>query len=127
MKVKKFLEYITENSNIQYSRSNGNIVAIQDKEIVGEIALYDYWSELEYVDDDLKNEIIIPHNYEFVGMIDSTIEGQGVATNMLKYAVQSTDKKGIAISKLFIAENAIHTIMKKLNAISIPDWYLLDK
>ncbi len=127
MKVKTFLEYITENSNIQYSRSNGNIVAIQDKEIVGEIALYDYWSELEYVDDDLKNEIIIPHNYEFVGMIDSTIEGQGIATNMLKYAVQSTDKKGIAISKLFIAENAIHTIMKKLNAISISDWYLLDK
>jgi hypothetical protein len=82
---------------------------------------------MEYVDNSLKDNIEIPNNFEFVSMIDSEIENQGVATNMLKYAIDSTDKNGIAISKLFIADNAVHAIMKKLNALSIPDWYLLKK
>lgn len=134
--MKKFIsttirEYLIENTNtnVVYKRTeNGNIIALINNKIVGEVALHDYWSELEYIDDDkIKNEIEIPINYEFVGMIDSEIENKGIATNMLKYAVDTTKKKGIAVSKLFIADEAVYTIMKKLNAISIPNWYLLKK
>ena len=57
-------------------------------------------------------------------MIDTKLQGAGIATNMLKYALQTTEKDGIAISKLFIADEAIHTIMRKLGAESIPDWYI---
>ena len=119
-------DYIT---NIIYKRrENDNIIAILNNKIVGEISLYDYWSEMEYIDDiSIKSEIEIPSNFEFVGMVDSEIQNKGVATNMLKYAVGTTKKDGVAISKLFIADEAIHTIMKKLNAISIPNWYLLKK
>ena len=119
-------DYIT---NIIYKRrENDNIIAILNNKIVGEISLYDYWSEMEYIDDiSIKSEIEIPSNFEFVGMVDSEIQNKGVATNMLKYAVETTKKDGVAISKLFIADEAIHTIMKKLNAISIPNWYLLKK
>ena len=60
-------------------------------------------------------------------MIDSEIENQGIGTNMMKYALDSTDKNGIAVSKIFITSGAVHKIMKKLNALSIPDWYLLKK
>lgn len=123
-----YTEYILETNNIIYQRNtNNNIEAILNGKIVGEISLYDYWTELDYVDDDIKNSINIPEDFEFVGMIDSEIENKGIATNMLKYAVETSDKNGIAISKLFIAEEAIHKIMSKLNAISIPDWYLLVK
>lgn len=62
-----------------------------------------------------------------MGMIESYIENKGVATGMLKYAIQTSNKEGIAISKLFIADKSIHYIMKKLNAKSIPNWYLLNK
>ena len=121
-------EYLNENIDIKYKRDeNNNVIAISNNKIIGELSLYDYWTEMEYVDNSLKDNIEIPNNFEFVGMIDSEIENQGVATNMLKYAIDSTDKNGIAISKLFIADNAVHTIMKKLNALSIPDWYLLKK
>jgi predicted GNAT family acetyltransferase len=131
--LKKFIsttirEYLNENIDIKYKRNeNGNVIAISDNKIIGELSLYDYWTEMEYVDNSLKDNIEIPNNFEFVSMIDSEIENQGVATNMLKYAIDSTDKNGIAISKLFIADNAVHKIMKKLNALSIPDWYLLKK
>lgn len=115
--------------DISYKRNNnGNVVALYNNKIVGEISLYDYWSEMDYIDDvQIKNEIEIPNNFEFVGMIDSEIENKGIATNMLKHAIETTNKNGVAISKLFIADDAIHTIMKKLNAISIPDWYILKK
>ena len=123
-----YTEYILETNNIIYQRNtNNNIEAILNGKIVAEISLYEYWTELDYVDDDIKNSINIPEDFEFVGMIDSEIENKGIATNMLKYAVETSDKNGIAISKLFIAEEAIHKIMSKLNAISIPDWYLLVK
>ena len=123
-------EYLNENqSDILYKRNNnGNVVALYNNKIVGEISLYDYWSEMDYIDNEqIKNEIKIPSNFEFVGMIDSEIQNKGIATNMLKYAIESTNKNGIAISKLFIADEAVHTIMNKLNAISIPNWYLLKK
>lgn len=123
-------EYSNENqTDILYKRNdNGNIVALYNNKIVGEISLYDYWSEMDYIDDvQIRNEIEIPSDFEFVGMIDSEIQNKGIATNMLKYAIDTTDKNGIAISKLFIADEAIHTIMKKLNAASIPNWYLLKK
>lgn len=123
-----YTEYILESNNIIYQRNtNNNIEAILNGKIVGEISLYDYWTEFEYVDETIKHTIDIPENFEFVGMIDSEIENKGIATNMLKYAVETSDKNGIAISKLFIAEEAIHKIMLKLNATSIPDWYLLIK
>jgi hypothetical protein len=131
--LKKFIattirEYLNENIDIKYKRNgNNNVIAISNNKIIGELSLYDYWTEMEYVDNSLKDNIEIPNNFEFVSMIDSEIENQGVATNMLKYAIDSTDKNGIAISKLFIADNAVHAIMKKLNALSIPDWYLLKK
>lgn len=116
-------------TNILYKRKkNGNVVALHNNKIIGEISLYDYWGEMDYIDDvQIKNEIEIPSNFEFVGMIDSQIENKGIATNMLKHAIETTNKNGIAISKLFIADDAVHTIMKKLNAVSIPDWYLLKK
>jgi hypothetical protein len=121
-------EFLNENIDIKYKRNgNNNVIAISNNKIIGELSLYDYWTEMEYVDNSLKDNIEIPNNFEFVSMIDSEIENQGVATNMLKYAIDSTDKNGIAISKLFIADNAVHAIMKKLNALSIPDWYLLKK
>jgi len=121
-------EYLNENIDIKYKRNgNNNVIAISNNKIIGELSLYDYWTEMEYVDNSLKDNIEIPNNFEFVSMIDSEIENQGVATNMLKYAIDSTNKNGIAISKLFIADNAVHAIMKKLNALSIPDWYLLKK
>lgn len=123
-------EYLDDNQfDISYKRNNnGNVVALYNNEIVGEISLYDYWSEMDYIDDvQIKNEIEIPNNFEFVGMIDSEIENKGIATNMLKHAIQTTNKNGVAISKLFIADDAIHTIMKKLNAISILNWYILKK
>lgn len=127
-RVLKWKEFLNKNVNIEYKRiENGNVVAITDGKIIGELSLYDYWTEMEYVDSTLKDNIEIPNNFEFVSMIDSEIENQGIATNMLKYAIDTTDKKGIAISKLFIADEAMHKIMKKLNAISIPDWYLLKK
>jgi hypothetical protein len=134
MKLRKFIattirEYLNENIDIKYKRDeNGkNVVAIANNKIIGEVALNDHWTEIEYVDNSLKDKIEIPNNFEFVTMIDSEIENQGVATNMLKYAIESTDKNGIAVSKLFIADEAVHTIMKKLNALSIPDWYILKK
>lgn len=123
-------EYLNENqTDILYKRNhNGNVVALYKNKIVGEISLKDYWSEMEYIDDvQIKAQIKIPNNFEFVGMIESEIENKGIATNMLKHAIDTTNKKGIAISKLFIADEAVHTIMKKLNALSIPDWYLLKK
>jgi len=123
-------EYLNENqTDILYKRNhNGNVVALYKNKIVGEISLKDYWSEMEYIDDvQIKAQIKIPSNFEFVGMIESEIENKGIATNMLKHAIDTTNKKGIAISKLFIADEAVHTIMKKLNALSIPDWYLLKK
>lgn len=135
MELREFIkttirQYLNENQNdVSYKRNNnGNVVALYNNKIVGEISLYDYWSEMDYVDDvQIKNEIEIPSNFEFVGMIDSEIQNKGIATNMLKYAIETTNKNGIAISKLFIADEAIHAIMKKLNATSIPDWYLLKK
>ena len=121
-------EFLNENVNIEYKRNkNGNVVAIIDNKIIGELSLYDYWTEIEYVDNDLKDKIEIPNNFEFVSMIDSEIENQGIGTNMMKYALDSTDKNGIAVSKIFITSGAVHKIMKKLNALSIPDWYLLKK
>jgi predicted GNAT family acetyltransferase len=123
-------EYLNENqTDILYKRNhNGNIVAFYKNKIVGEVSLRDYWSEIDYIDDvQIKNQIKIPNNFEFVDMIESEIENQGIATNMLKHAIDTTNKKGIAISKLFIADKAVHSIMKKLNALSIPDWYLLKK
>jgi len=133
MELGKFIEktvkeFLNENIDIKYKRNeNGNVIAISNNKIIGELSLYDYWTEIEYVDSSLKDNIEIPNNFEFVSMIDSEIENQGVATNMLKYAIDSTDKNGIAISKLFITDNAVRTIMKKLNSLSIPDWYLLKK
>lgn len=128
-KIKKFEQFINENLyNIQYKRTNGGVVAILDDKVVGELVLYNYWSERDYItDDEILNNIIIPKDFEFMGMIETEIENKGIATNMLEYAMETTTKNGIAISKLFIAENAVHTIAKKLNAESIPDWYLLHK
>lgn len=127
--IKNWLEFIKEDlDNIHYKRKNGNVVATVDEKIVGEIALYDYWTEKQYItDDDILNQITIPKDFEFMGMIETDIENKGIATKMLQYALDTTTKKGITISKLFIAENAIHTICKKLNAESTPDWYLLHK
>ena len=123
-------EYLNENqTDVLYKRNdNGNIIALYNNKIVGELSLYDYWSELDYIDDvQFKNKIEIPNNFEFVGMVESEMQNKGIATNMLKHAIETTNKNGIAMSKLFIADEAIHTIMKKLNAKSIPDWYLLKK
>lgn len=125
------LTFLNENNieNILYRRTNsGNIEAVLDGKTIGELSLNDYWTELEYIDDiNIKNNIVIPSNFEFVGMIQSDIENKGIATNMIKYAISTSTKNGIAISKLFIADEAVYTIMKKLNAKSIPDWYLLIK
>ena len=128
-KVKNWKQFLNENkfNNVIYRRKhNNNIEAILEDEVIGEVSLYDYWSELSYIEDDeIKNEIEIPENYEFVGMIDSDIQNKGIATNMLRYAMDTTKKTGISISKLFIADQAVHSIMKKLNAIETSDWYLL--
>lgn len=132
--MKKFIstsiiDFLKENNDIVYKRTKmGNIEAIFNNEIVGELSLNDYWTEIEYIDDPkIKDSILIPNDFEFVSMINSEIENKGIATNMLKHALETTKKQGIAISKLFIAEESIHYIMKKLNATSIPDWYLIKK
>lgn len=130
MKYLNTFNELFENSNhIEYYRDvSGNVHAKRGSEVIGSIALYDYWSEAQYIQDkEILNNIIIPQGYEYVGMIDSYEEGKGIATNMLKYALDTTDKKGIVISKLFIAEKSIYAIMKKLNAESIPDWFILNK
>ena len=125
--MKNFKQFVNENNNITCVRTKKGIEAYLNDVRVGEISLYDYWVDVVYIEDiNILNKIKIPINYEFMGMIESDIPGIGIATNMIKYALQTTEKNGIAISKLFIAEKAIHIIMNKLNAESITDWYILN-
>lgn len=127
IKYKDFLVEKIEGVKFERDKTN-NVVAILNGEVIGCVSLNDYWTEVEYIEDEeMLNDIDIPKNYEFVGMITSDFQNQGVATNMLKYAIDTTNKKGIAISTLFIADQAVHTIMKKLNAKTIPNWYIMNK
>lgn len=100
--MKKFIstsiiDFLKENNDVVYKRTKmGNIEAIFNNEIVGELSLNDYWTEIEYIDDPkIKDSILIPNDFEFVSMINSEIENKGIATNMLKYALETTKKKAL--------------------------------
>lgn len=55
------------------------MVAILDDKIVGELALYNYWSEKDYITDyEILNNITIPKDFEFMGMVETEIENKGV-------------------------------------------------
>ncbi len=126
--INDFSSESSDLSNIEYKRIKSGVQAVLMGEIVGTTVLYDYWSEIEYIEDEeIKKEIEIPKNFEFMAMIETEIRKRGIATNMLKYALSTTTKDGIAISKLFIADESVHSIVKNLNALSILNWYILKK
>lgn len=130
-KIVKYKDFLIEKiEGVTFERDNkNNVVAILNGVKIGCISLNNYWTEISYIEDEeTLSQIKIPENYEYVGMITSDIENNGVATDMFKYAIETTKKKGIVVSTLFIADQAVHTIMKKLNADNTdPDWYILDK